>query len=117
MPVTIVDANGNTCSAPLLYLSPTQILFYVPSTVGPGSAQVMMINGIQTVQQVYSNNSDAIVPTPISVGSGNTPYLVLFGTGIAIWWHRADFGYDQRHSGDGCLCRPQAPIPVWIRWM
>ena len=119
--VSIVDASGTTTAAPLLYVSPTQILFLVPAGVAPGTAQVTVTNGTttqtagnieiagvapglltlngnglaaadviqvaangtQTAQQVFTSTGGAIVPAPIALGSGNTTYLVLYGTGIA----------------------------------
>jgi uncharacterized protein (TIGR03437 family) len=120
--VSITDALGVVTAAPLLFVSPTQIIFLVPAAVATGTAQITVTNGTtgqtagnvqlsavapglltlngsglvaadvvqvaasgaQTVQQVYSTNSSgAVVPSPITLGGGNSTYLVLFGTGIA----------------------------------
>ena len=51
--VSILDAAGATTAAPLASVSPSQIVFLVPSTVAPGTAQVTVANG--TAVQVAGN--------------------------------------------------------------
>ena len=43
--VTIIDSAGKSFAAPLLYVSPTQINFQVPSGVASGAAQVTIASG------------------------------------------------------------------------
>jgi uncharacterized protein (TIGR03437 family) len=59
--VSILDAAGTTTAAPLLAVSPTQIMFLVPATVAPGTVQVMVTNG--TVTQT-SNNVEVSTVAP-----------------------------------------------------
>ncbi len=51
--VSIVDANGATVTAPLISVSPTQLVILVPTTTAPGLAQLTVTNG--TATQVASN--------------------------------------------------------------
>lgn len=53
---------------------------------GLAAADVVQVSstGAQTLQQVYTTNSDgAVVANPIPVSSTNQTYLLLYGTGIA----------------------------------
>lgn len=120
--VSIVDAAGQTSTAPLFYVAPNEVDFQVPSSAAPGLAQVTVTNngttqkagnvqissvapalftlnnaglatayavrvsisGTQTVEPVYSTNSNgAITANPISLGaSTDKTYLILYGTGF-----------------------------------
>ncbi len=51
--VSIVDGSGATVAAPLISVSPTQLVVLVPATAAPGLAQVTVTNG--TATQVASN--------------------------------------------------------------
>jgi uncharacterized protein (TIGR03437 family) len=52
--VSIVDASGATLSAPLVSISPNQLIFLVPAAAAPGTAQVTITspNGSQTANNV-----------------------------------------------------------------
>ena len=43
--VSVRDANGTTRSAPLFFVSPTQINYLVPAGTAPGQAQITIANG------------------------------------------------------------------------
>jgi uncharacterized protein (TIGR03437 family) len=43
--ISLVDGNGVTLTAPLVSVSPTQIVFLVPSSAAPGIGQVTVTNG------------------------------------------------------------------------
>ena len=120
--VSVTDGSGTTTLAPMLAISPSQIIFMVPATAAPGTAQVSVANGTttqtannveiatvspglltlngsslaaasvvevsasgaQSVQPVYTvDSANAVIPSPIALGGGNTTFLMLFGTGIA----------------------------------
>jgi len=68
--VTIVDSQGNSTSAKLVSVSPNQILFYIPTTVAPGTVQITVSNG--TTSQVANNvEISAVAPGVLTLnGSG-----------------------------------------------
>lgn len=70
--VSIVDAGGRTTAAPLLFVSPNQINFDVPSTVATGIAQVTVTTGAGT--QTAGN---------VEVGTLAPGVFTLNGTGLA----------------------------------
>ena len=57
--ISIKDSAGNSTSAPLLFVSPWQLTFQVPSSVAAGPAQVSVISGAST--QAVSNVQVAMV--------------------------------------------------------
>jgi len=67
--VSILDAAGVTTSAPLIEVSPTQILFLVPATVAPGTAQVTVANG--SVTQTSNNVEIATVAPGLLMLNGS----------------------------------------------
>lgn len=67
--VTIVDAQGNSTPAKLLSVSPNQILFYVPSSVAPGTAQITVSNG--TSSQAANNVEISAVSPGVLTLNGN----------------------------------------------
>jgi uncharacterized protein (TIGR03437 family) len=73
--VTIVDGAGVSMAAPLVSVSPTQVMFLVPATVAPGIAQVNMTNG--TATQTASNAEiSAIAPGIITMNGLGLPAAV-----------------------------------------
>jgi uncharacterized protein (TIGR03437 family) len=70
--VSITDATGATLAAQILAVSPTQITFYVPSTISAGTAQVLVVNG--STSQTSANMEIATVAPGI---------LTLNGSGLA----------------------------------
>jgi uncharacterized protein (TIGR03437 family) len=70
--VSIVDGAGNTTGAPILSVSANQVVFLVPSTVAPGTAQVIITNGTTTQT---SNNIEITNLAPA--------LLTLNGSGLA----------------------------------
>ncbi|MDP9054504.1 MAG: hypothetical protein M3N93_09425 [Acidobacteriota bacterium] len=70
--VSITDALGVVTAAPLLFVSPTQILFLVPAAVAPGTAQITVTNG--TAGQTAAN---------VEISSVAPGLLTLNGTGLA----------------------------------
>ena len=54
--VSIVDANGVTTAAPILSVSPNQVMFLVPATVAVGTAQVIVSNGIGFLTNSQTSN-------------------------------------------------------------
>jgi uncharacterized protein (TIGR03437 family) len=51
--VNIIDAGGRTTAAPLLYVSPTQINFLIPSSVATGNGKISVTSGSTTVTSSY----------------------------------------------------------------
>jgi uncharacterized protein (TIGR03437 family) len=74
--VSIVDANGVTTAAPILSVSPNQILFLVPKTVAIGTAQVIVSNGIGIF--TINQTSNGVEITTVAPG-----ILTVNGSGLA----------------------------------
>ncbi len=70
--VSILDAAGVTTAAPILSVSPNQIVFLVPPTVAPGTAQIAVTDGAATQT---SNNIEISTVAP--------GLLTLNGSGLA----------------------------------
>jgi uncharacterized protein (TIGR03437 family) len=70
--VSIVDSFGTTTAAPILSVSPDQVLFLIPSTVAVGTAQVTVTTG--TSSQTANN---------IQISSLAPALLTLSGNGVA----------------------------------
>jgi uncharacterized protein (TIGR03437 family) len=51
--VNIIDAGGRSIAAPLLYVSPSQINFLVPSSVATGVGKVSVTSGTTTLTSNY----------------------------------------------------------------
>lgn len=71
--VTIVDANGTSTAAPIVSVSPTQVLFLVPATVAPGTAQITVGAAIviPTAQSTTNVEIAGVAPGILTVnGSG-----------------------------------------------
>jgi len=74
--VSIVDANGVTTAAPILSVSPNQVLFLVPSTVAMGTAQVIVSNGVGFLTNYQTSNG-------IEIASVAPGILTVNGSGLA----------------------------------
>jgi len=110
--VQVTDSSGNVSPAPLLYVSPGQINYQVPSGVAAGLATVAVLNGttavatglleVQSIAPTIFTANEGGTGTPAAliqrfypdgtydyevVGSsiafnGDSLYLLLFGTGF-----------------------------------
>lgn len=67
--VSITDASGIVTAAPLLSVSPGRIIFLVPATVAPGTAQIMISNG--TTTQTANNVAISTVSPGIITANGS----------------------------------------------
>jgi uncharacterized protein (TIGR03437 family) len=67
--VTITDSKGNVASAPLIFVSPSQVTFLVPSTVAAGAATVTVTAPGST--QTASNVMIATVAPAVFTVNGN----------------------------------------------
>jgi uncharacterized protein (TIGR03437 family) len=65
--LTVTDSSGVQRSAPLIYVSPTQINFVVPDGTAAGSANFVVTNGSTT--QTAAGMVQAVVPTLFSANS------------------------------------------------
>ncbi len=74
--VSIVDANGVTTAAPILSVSPNQILFLVPATVAVGTAQVIVSNGVGFITNYQTSNGVEIATVAPGI-------LTVNGSGLA----------------------------------
>ena len=88
--VTIQDAGGNITQAPLLYISPGQVNFYVPASVATGAATITIASGDgatskATVQvsavapgifELNSSHLAAAVGILVSASGAQTPFNV-----------------------------------------
>ncbi len=98
--ISIVDANGGVWSAPLLYVSPTQVTFQVPAGLPAGAAKVSVISptGTQAAANVMIatvapalftlNGSGLAAGAAVRVGAdgGQTPeaiYQITLGQSLA----------------------------------
>jgi len=109
--ITVTDSTGAMLSAPLFYVSPTQINYAIPAAAASGLATITVQSGTSAVtikQQIASvapgifadnlfaagfslaivNGVQQLTPlvqngalVPVNVAGGQT-YLVLYGTGI-----------------------------------
>jgi len=108
--VTVTDSTGAQLPAGILYASPTQVNYQVPSTAASGPGKVTLTSGgtsisgtiniLPTYPGIFKANSDSLAAgqtvtvvgaaetygtisstTPINVSSGQV-YLILYGTGI-----------------------------------
>ncbi len=82
----VVTSSGGTQTANNIEITIAAPGLLTLNGNGLAAADVVQVSstGAQTVQQVYTTNSDgAVIANPIAVGSGNTTYLLLYGTGIA----------------------------------
>ena len=59
--VTITDSVGNAFSAPLLYVSPSQINFQIPREVAPGTSKITVTSADNT-RSIASAQIDAVAP-------------------------------------------------------
>jgi len=75
--VSIVDANGVTTAAPILSVSPNQVMFLVPTTVAVGTAQVIVSNGIGP----FGSNSQT--SNGIEIATVAPGILTVNGSGLA----------------------------------
>jgi uncharacterized protein (TIGR03437 family) len=84
--VSILDASGKTTAAPLVYVSPKQVNFYVPPGIATGSATVTITSGdgtqsAATVQVapvapgVFELNSAGLAAADVYLYSGGTATL------------------------------------------
>jgi len=84
--VSILDAAGKTTAAPLVYVSPKQVNFYVPTGIATGSATVTITSGdgtqsAATVQiaavapGVFELNSAGLAAADVYLYSGGTATL------------------------------------------
>jgi uncharacterized protein (TIGR03437 family) len=84
--VSILDASGKTTAAPLVYVSPKQVNFYVPPSVATGSATVTITSGdgtqsAATVQiapvapGVFELNSAGLAAADVYLYSGGAATL------------------------------------------
>jgi uncharacterized protein (TIGR03437 family) len=74
--VSIVDANGVTTAAPILSVSPNQVMFLVPGAVAFGTAQVIVSNQVGFI--TTSQTSNGIEIAPVAPG-----LLTVNGSGLA----------------------------------
>jgi uncharacterized protein (TIGR03437 family) len=92
--LTITDSRGIERPAPLFYISPGQVNFLVPAGVAPGQARVAIFNG-PVLRSTARIQVDAVAPALFTqdasgkglaaanvIASGNTFYVILYGTGI-----------------------------------
>ena len=86
--VSIKDSTGATSYAPLIYVTPWQINFEVPSTVAPGAATVT-VNSLAGTQ----------TSNPVQIAAVAPSIFALNGTGLAA-------GYAVRVSGNQQLSEP-----------
>ncbi|MCU1258855.1 MAG: hypothetical protein JWO80_1740 [Bryobacterales bacterium] len=108
--VSIVDAGGRTTAAPLLFVSPNQINFDVPSTVATGIAQVMVTTGAGT-QTAGNVEVATLAPGGVHVerdGAGGCECGSCLGQrdadrGTCVYdeWERDRGGADRHGCGDG----------------
>jgi uncharacterized protein (TIGR03437 family) len=68
--IAIVDSNGTTWPAPLIYVSTGQVNFYVPPGVGTGAAQLTLISGDGT-QSAASVQIATVAPGIFTLNSAN----------------------------------------------
>ncbi len=107
--VLVTDARGVTRMAPLYYVSPTQLLYLIPTGTASGAAQIAIGSQRTTVQVaatapgIYSANqrgtgmaaatyirvtargvrTDAVLTDAgVPVAVGDQIYLILYGTGL-----------------------------------
>jgi uncharacterized protein (TIGR03437 family) len=74
--VSILDANGVITAAPIVSVSPNQIMFLVPGTVATGTAQIIVSNGIG----IFTNSQTANSVEIATVAPG---ILTVNGSGLA----------------------------------
>src|ERR1039458_6442122 len=68
--ISIVDAAGGTPAAPIVSVSPNQIVFLVPASAAPGTAQVIVTNGTST-QTANNVQISTVAPAVLTLnGSG-----------------------------------------------
>jgi len=83
--VSIIDGNGVTTAAPILSVSPNQILFLVPKTVAVGTAQVVVSNGASIFTTTQTSNGVEIATIAPGIltanGSGLATALAVQATG------------------------------------
>jgi uncharacterized protein (TIGR03437 family) len=77
--VSIQDSNGNPSSAPLLYVSPTQVNFEVPPGVATGAAAVTVSSGDGT-QTLASVQIAAVAPGVFELNTAGlaAAYVILY---------------------------------------
>jgi uncharacterized protein (TIGR03437 family) len=84
--VSILDAAGKTTAAPLVYVSPKQVNFYVPTGIATGSATVTVTSGDGTLSAatvqiapvapgVFELNTAALAAADVYLYSGGTATL------------------------------------------
>jgi uncharacterized protein (TIGR03437 family) len=68
--ISIVDAAGVITAAPIVSVSPNQIVFLVPTSAAPGTAQVIVTNGTST-QTANNVQISTVAPAVLTLnGSG-----------------------------------------------
>jgi len=80
--VMLTDATGNSASAQLYYVSPTQINFVVPATIGNGVATVNVLSGASRVAAgtaIIANVAPALYSAD-TTGSGYAAALTFSNT-------------------------------------
>jgi uncharacterized protein (TIGR03437 family) len=73
--VSVKDSAGNVTAAPLLFVSPNQVTFEVPSTVAAGAAQVSV-----------SSNGSTQTATNVVIAPVAPSVFVLNGSGLIVGW-------------------------------
>lgn len=77
--VSITDASGAVSTAPLFYVSPTQINFAIPAGLATGQASIRVAN------QTTTANVALVAPgifTASVLNVDGDPFVILYGTGI-----------------------------------
>jgi uncharacterized protein (TIGR03437 family) len=69
--VSILDGAGVTTLAPIVSVSPNQVLFLVPPTVAPGTAQITVTNPFLNTPQVANNVEIATVAPGVLTVNGS----------------------------------------------
>lgn len=74
--VAVVDSAGISRPAPLLYVSPTQINFQIPSGVAPGKAKITVSSGDNT-KSTANAQIDAVAPGIFSLNNAGLAAAVV----------------------------------------
>jgi uncharacterized protein (TIGR03437 family) len=83
--VTVTDGHGNSASAPIYYVSPTQVNFVVPASLAGGAATVTVSNGAQVASGAVSLYAVApVIYTADQSGSGFAAGYTVSGSNYSF---------------------------------
>lgn len=90
--VTVTDSTGAQLPAGILYVSPTQVNYQMPSNAATGFGKVTItagsvavsgtVNIVATYPGLFTSTADGLASGQIVAGSDGQSYLVLYATGI-----------------------------------